>query len=92
MPGPRSWSKWINQRARWHGEPPRLGLLDHEVAARLERHFLFERAPDFLLDAMQVEHHLVEADGEAGKVTGLIEAAYEKSAPVGIVIGGEPRP
>ena len=45
-----------------------------------------------ILDAMQVEHHLVEADGEAGKVTGLIEAAYEKSAPVAILIGGEPRP
>ena len=45
-----------------------------------------------ILDAMGIEHHLVESDGEADKVTALIEAAYERSAPVAVLIGAEPRP
>jgi sulfopyruvate decarboxylase TPP-binding subunit len=70
-----------------------VGLLNKEpgVPPTQSKHYNL-RIVEPILDAMQVEHHLVEADGEAGKVTGLIEAAYEKSAPVAILIGGEPRP
>jgi hypothetical protein len=33
----------------------RLGLVDHQVAAGLQRHLAIERLGDFLLDAVQVE-------------------------------------
>jgi sulfopyruvate decarboxylase subunit alpha len=44
-----------------------------------------------LMDLMKIEHHLVEADGDAAKVTPIIESAYVRSAPVCIFIGAEPR-
>ncbi len=41
----------------------RLGLVDHEVAARLQRHLALERTLDLLLDSMQIE------DRPAARVT-----------------------
>ena len=43
-----------------------------------------------VLDAMQVEHHLIETGGDAGKITPAVERAYERQAPVVLLIGREP--
>jgi sulfopyruvate decarboxylase TPP-binding subunit len=44
-----------------------------------------------LMELMKIEHHLVEADGDAARIAGIIEGAYERSAPAVIFIGAEPR-
>ena len=43
-----------------------------------------------ILDAMQVEHHLIEAPGEVDKVVPAVEAAYTELRPVAMLIGREP--
>lgn len=43
-----------------------------------------------VLDAMQVEHHLVEAPHEVDKVAPAVEQAYAESRPVAMLIGREP--
>ena len=43
-----------------------------------------------VLDAMQVEHHLIETDHDIGKIASAIASAYERSAPVVMLIGREP--
>ena len=43
-----------------------------------------------VLDAMQVEHHLIEAPYEADKVAPAVERAYAESRPVVMLIGREP--
>ncbi len=43
-----------------------------------------------ILDAMQVEHHLIEAPGTEDKVAPTVEAAYTELRPVAMLIGREP--
>ena len=43
-----------------------------------------------VLDAMQVEHHLIETGDDLGKIVPAVERAYERSAPVVLLIGREP--
>jgi sulfopyruvate decarboxylase subunit alpha len=43
-----------------------------------------------ILDAMQVEHLLIEASDDLGKIVLAVERAYERSAPVVMLIGREP--
>ena len=43
-----------------------------------------------VLDAMQIEHHLIEAPDDVEKVVPAIEAAYTRSMPVVMLIGREP--
>ena len=44
-----------------------------------------------VLDAMQIEHHLIEQPGDIDKVAPAIEAAYLHSKPVVMLIGIEPK-
>ena len=44
-----------------------------------------------VLDAMQIEHHLIEQPGDTDKVAPAIEAAYRQSRPVVMLIGTEPK-
>jgi sulfopyruvate decarboxylase subunit alpha len=43
-----------------------------------------------VLDAMQIEHCLIEAAGDAEKIVPAVERAYERLAPVVMLIGREP--
>jgi sulfopyruvate decarboxylase TPP-binding subunit len=43
-----------------------------------------------VLDAMQIEHHLIEAPEDVEKIVPAIEAAYARSMPVVLLIGREP--
>lgn len=43
-----------------------------------------------ILDAMQVEHHLIEAPREVDRIVPAVEHAYETSLPVVMLIGREP--
>jgi sulfopyruvate decarboxylase subunit alpha len=43
-----------------------------------------------ILDAMQVEHHLIEGSDDVQKIVPAVERAYERSAPVVMMIGREP--
>jgi sulfopyruvate decarboxylase TPP-binding subunit len=43
-----------------------------------------------VLDAMEIEHHLIETAGEVGKIVPAVERAYERLAPVVMLIGREP--
>ena len=43
-----------------------------------------------VLDAMQIEHHLIEAPDDVEKVVPAIEAAYARCMPVVMLIGREP--
>ena len=43
-----------------------------------------------ILDAMQIEHHLIEAPQEVDKIVPAVEHAYETSLPVAMLIGREP--
>jgi sulfopyruvate decarboxylase subunit alpha len=43
-----------------------------------------------ILDVMQVEHLLIEASDDLGKIVPAVERAYERSAPVVMLIGREP--
>ena len=44
-----------------------------------------------ILDAMGIEHHLIEAPVDAKKIVPAVENAYARSAPVVLLIGREPR-
>ena len=44
-----------------------------------------------ILDAMGVEHHLIERDADAEGIAPAIENAFAKSSPTAILIGREPR-
>ncbi len=70
-----------------------VGLLQKEpgVAPKQSR-FYGVRIVEPVLDALQIEHHLVEAPEDAAKVTPAIEAAYSRSAPVVLLIGADPLP
>ena len=43
-----------------------------------------------ILDAMQIEHELIEAPEEVDKIVPTVEHAYETSLPVVMLIGREP--
>ena len=43
-----------------------------------------------ILDAMQIEHHNIEAPGTEDKVVPTVEAAYAELRPVAMLIGREP--
>jgi sulfopyruvate decarboxylase subunit alpha len=43
-----------------------------------------------VLDAMQVEHHLIEASADVEKIVPAVKRAYERLAPVVMLIGREP--
>jgi sulfopyruvate decarboxylase subunit alpha len=44
-----------------------------------------------ILDAMGIEHHLIERDGDVGRIAPAIEKAYRESFPTAVLIGREPR-
>ena len=44
-----------------------------------------------ILDAMGIERHLIEGSEDISKIVPAIERAYERSAPVVLLIGREPR-
>ena len=43
-----------------------------------------------VLDAMQIEHHLIEESRDIKEVAPAIEQAYQRSLPVVLLIGREP--
>ena len=43
-----------------------------------------------LLDAMGIEHRLIERGEDVGKILPAVEGAYQRSAPVVMLIGREP--
>jgi len=44
-----------------------------------------------ILDAMGIEHHLIERDADAQGIAPVIEKAFANSTPTAILIGREPR-
>jgi hypothetical protein len=44
-----------------------------------------------ILDAMNIKHHLIEDGADAAGIVPAVENAYACSAPVALLIGGEPR-
>lgn len=43
-----------------------------------------------ILDAMGIEHHLIEDAADVAKIAPAVEKAYKQSAPVALLIGREP--
>lgn len=43
-----------------------------------------------VLDAMQIEHELIEAAGDVGKIVPAVQKAYANTRPVTLLIGREP--
>lgn len=68
-----------------------VGLLQKEpgVLPTQSRHYGV-RVVEPVLDAMHIEHHLIEAPDDVEKVGPAIEAAYERAMPVVMLIGREP--
>ena len=69
-----------------------VGLLGKEPGVpptRSKRYGL--RIVEPILDAMGIEHHLIETNGDIGKIAPAVERAYERSLPVVLLIGREPR-
>jgi sulfopyruvate decarboxylase TPP-binding subunit len=48
------------------------------------------RVVEPVLDAMGVEHHLIESNADAGKITPAVESAYARLGPAVLLIGREP--
>jgi sulfopyruvate decarboxylase subunit alpha len=48
------------------------------------------RVVEPVLDAMQIEHELIETESDSTKIVPAIERAYERLAPVVMMIGREP--
>lgn len=44
-----------------------------------------------VLDAIGIEHHLIEAAEDAAKIVPAVDRAYSRSAPVVLLIGREPQ-
>ena len=68
-----------------------VGLLGKEPgvpATRSKRYGL--RVVEPVLDAMQVERHLIDTNEDIGKIAPAIESAYQRSVPVVLLIGREP--
>jgi sulfopyruvate decarboxylase TPP-binding subunit len=68
-----------------------VGLLQKEpgVPPTQSRHYGV-RVVEPVLDAMQIEHHLIEAPDDVEKIVPAIEAAYAQELPVVMLIGREP--
>lgn len=69
-----------------------VGLLQKEpgVAPTASKHYGV-RIVEPILDAMGVEHHLIEHPDDVTKIVPAVERAYARSAPVAFLIGREPR-
>jgi sulfopyruvate decarboxylase TPP-binding subunit len=69
-----------------------VGLLNKEpgVPPTQSKHYGV-RVVEPVLDAMQIAHHLIEAPDDVDKIVPAIEGAYERSMPVVMLIGKEPR-
>ncbi len=69
-----------------------VGLLNKEpgVPPTQSKHYGV-RVVEPVLDVLQIAHHLIEAPGDVTKIVPAIEAAYERSMPVVMLIGKEPR-
>lgn len=70
-----------------------VGLLNKEpgVLPTKSKHYSV-RITGPILDAMGVEHHLIETDADVGKIRPAIEGAYARPHPVVLFIGGSPVP
>ena len=70
-----------------------VGLLNKEpgVLPANSKHYSV-RITGPILDAMGVEHHLIETDDDVGKIRPTIEGAYARPHPVVLFIGGSPLP
>jgi len=68
-----------------------VGLLSKEpgVAPTQSKHYGI-RIVEPILDAMGVDHLLLETDDDIGRIKPAIDAAYEKSRPVAMLIGRMP--
>jgi sulfopyruvate decarboxylase TPP-binding subunit len=69
-----------------------VGLLQKEpgvAPTRSKRYGV--RIVEPILDAMGIEHHLIEEPDDVVKIVPAVEKAYERSAPVALLIGTEPR-
>lgn len=69
-----------------------VGLLNKEpgVPPTQSKHYGI-RVVEPVLDAMQIAHHLIEVPHDVEKIVPAIEAAYERSLPVVMLIGKEPQ-
>jgi sulfopyruvate decarboxylase subunit alpha len=69
-----------------------VGLLNKEpgVPPTQSKHYGI-RVVEPVLDAMQIEHLLIETAHDVGKIVPAIEAAYARLLPVVMLIGKEPR-
>lgn len=68
-----------------------VGLLNKEPGVpptRSQRYGL--RIVEPVLDAMQIEHHLIEAPPDVEKIVPAVERSYDRSMPVVMLIGREP--
>ena len=69
-----------------------VGLLQKEPGiAPAKSRFYGVRIVEPVLDAVQIEHHLVEEAGDVAGITPAIERAYDRSMPVVFLVGTEPR-
>jgi sulfopyruvate decarboxylase subunit alpha len=69
-----------------------VGLLQKEPGiAPVKSKFYGVRIVEPVLDALQIEHRLVEHSGDVDAVAPAIERAYERSLPVVFLIGVEPQ-
>ncbi len=68
-----------------------VGLLNKEpgVPPTQSKHYGL-RVVEPVLDAMQIEHHLIEISHDVAKIVPAIEHAYDRSMPVVMLIGREP--
>jgi sulfopyruvate decarboxylase subunit alpha len=69
-----------------------VGLLNKEpgVPPTQSKHYGI-RVVEPVLDAMQIAHYLIEVPHDVEKIVPAIEAAYERSLPVVMLIGKEPQ-
>src|SRR5947208_3917343 len=68
-----------------------IGLLGHDPSTTPRNSPLYGvRIIEPILDAMGIPHHLVNDDGDVGKIRPAIEDAYAASHPVALLIGRRP--
>ena len=68
-----------------------IGLLQHDPATTPRNSPRYGvRIIEPILDAMGIPHHLVNDDGDVGKIRPAIEDAYAASHPVALLIGRRP--
>ena|SRR5262245_27403013 len=70
-----------------------VGLLNKEpgVVPAKSKHYSV-RITEPILDALGVDHHLIETDADLGKIKPAIDGAYARSRPVVLFIGRSPVP